>query len=183
MAQTVSSESVPHSEIPDPEKSGGPNLKRPFNPRIALLVGSVLLAGYVGWQYFAARSSANLLQMSGRIEADETDIGAKTGGRVTEVLVREGDPVKAGQVVAKIEDLEINEQLVGTAAQASAARQEAVQAKLDIEVAENRIQESTANLAQAKGDSRGRVDQAVASVSSAQAQLIQAQAQARQAKT
>jgi HlyD family secretion protein len=192
MAQTVSSpvssesgpsESGPNSEIPDSEKSNAPNPKRRFDPRIALLLGAVLAAGYFGWRYFAAQSSANLLQMSGRIEADETDIGAKTGGRITEILVREGDPVKAGQVVAKMEDLEINEQLLGTAAQASAAKQEAVQAKLDIEVAESRIQESAANLAQAKGDSQGRVDQATANVSAAKAQFIQAQAQAEQART
>jgi HlyD family secretion protein len=156
--------------------------KRRPNPRIFLLAGAVLVAGYLGWQYFAAQPSANVLQMSGRIESDETDIGAKTGGRITAILVQEGDPVKAGQVVAKMEDLEVNEQLRGTAAQASAARQEAAQAKLDIEVAESRIQESNANLEQAKGDSRGRIDQAASSVSAAKAQLVQAQAQVGQAQ-
>jgi HlyD family secretion protein len=156
--------------------------KRHPSPRILLLVGAVLIAGYFGWRYFTVRSSANVLRMNGRIEADETDIGAKTGGRVISILVQEGDPVKVGQVVAKLEDLEVNEQLRVTAAQASAARQDAAQAKLDIEVAESRIQESNANLEQAKGDSRGRVDQAASSVSAAKAQLAQAQAQVGQGR-
>lgn len=173
------SESTLTSTSPDAIPS---HPKRRPNPRILLLVGAALVAGYLGWRYLVARSSANVLQVSGRIEADETDIGAKTGGRITAILVREGDPVKVGQVVAKMEDLEVNEQLRGTAAQASAARQEAAQAKLDIEVAESRIQESKANLEQATGDSRGRVDQATSSVSSAKAQLVQAQAQVGQAR-
>jgi HlyD family secretion protein len=156
--------------------------KRRLNLRIFLLVGAVLAAGYFGWRYFGAQTSANLLEISGRIEADETDIGAKTGGRITTILVREGDSVKTGQVVCQMEDLEVNEQLRGTTAQVSAARQEETQAKLDIEVAESRIQESATNLEQAKGDSRGRVDQAASSVSSAKAQLVQAQAQVGQAR-
>jgi HlyD family secretion protein len=180
----VSSESTSSEPTTNLTSSATTSLppKRRLNPRILLLVGAVLAAGYLGWRYFAAQSSANLLQVSGRIEADETDIGAKTGGRITAILVHEGDPVQAGQVVAKMEDLEVNEQLLGSAAQANAAKQEAVQAKLDIEVADSRIQESTANLAQAKGDSRGQVDQATANVSAAQAQLIQAQAQVGQAQ-
>jgi HlyD family secretion protein len=56
------------------------------------------------------------------------------------------------------------------------------QARLNIEIAESRIQESTANLEQAKGDSRGRVDQAAATVAAAKAQLNQAQAQVSQSR-
>src|SRR5690606_25517115 len=40
---------------------------------------------------------------NGRIEAVEIDISAKTPGRVSEILVREGDFVTAGQVVARID--------------------------------------------------------------------------------
>jgi HlyD family secretion protein len=184
MAQTVSSPAESSELTPDltPAAATTPQPKRRFNPLIFLLIGAVLAAGYLGWRYFAAQASANLLQISGRIEADETDIGAKTGGRVTAILVQEGDQVKAGQVVAEMEDLEVDAQLQGAAAQVSAARQEAAQAKLNIAVADSRIQESAANLEQSKGDSRGRVDQATSSVSAAKAQLAQANAQVGQAK-
>lgn len=156
--------------------------KRKFNPRLLLLIAAVVAAGYFGWQYFAPNGAAKSIQISGRIEADETDIGAKTGGRIVSMLVREGDPVQVGQVVAQIEDLEVNEQLKGAAAQVYSVQQEAAQAQLDVGVAESRIQEATANLAQSKGDSRGRVDQANSIVAVARAQADQAQAQVGEAQ-
>ncbi len=156
--------------------------KHKFNPRLLLPIGSIVAAGYFGWQYFAPKPAATFIQVSGRIEADETDIGAKTGGRVTAMLVREGDRVQIGQVVAEIEDLEVNEQLIGAAAQVNLIKQEAAQAQLDVSVAESRIQEAAANLAQSKGDSQGRVAQANSLVAVAHAQLAQAQAQVSEAQ-
>jgi HlyD family secretion protein len=156
--------------------------KHKFNPRLLLLIAAIITAGYFGWQYFAPKPAPKFIQVSGRIEADETDIGAKTGGRIRSILVREGDPVQVGQVVAEIEDLEVNEQLKGAAAQVYSVRQEATQAQLDVGVAESRIQEATANLAQSKGDSQGRVDQANSIVSVARAQSAQAQAQVGEAQ-
>jgi HlyD family secretion protein len=181
MTQTVSSQATSSDES---ILTKAPSLQPKHRPdlRIFLLVGGLLVAGYFGWRYLTVPSSAKLLQISGRIEADETDIGAKTGGRITAILVREGDPVKAGQVVAEMEDLEVNAQLRGAIAQVSAARQDVAQARLNIEIAESRIQESAANLEQAKGDSRGRVDQAAATVAAAKAQLNQAQAQVGQSR-
>ena len=40
---------------------------------------------------------------NGRIEATEIDVATKLGGRVDSILVKEGDFVKAGQVVAKMQ--------------------------------------------------------------------------------
>ena len=42
------------------------------------------------------------LFVSGRIDGDTVDISSKTAGKVTEITVREGDSVKAGQVVARL---------------------------------------------------------------------------------
>ncbi len=177
MTQTVSS---PESSTV-PASPTQPH-RRP-NPRLLLLlIGAVLAAVYLGWQHVVSQAAANRLQISGRIEADETDIGAKTGGRVAAILVREGDEVKAGQVVAQIEDLEVNEQLRAAVAQVRAAQQEAAQAKLEVEVADSRIQESAANLEQAQGDSQGRMSQASSTVSATESQLAQAQAQVGEAQ-
>jgi HlyD family secretion protein len=123
-----------------------------------------------------------VLPISGRVEADETDIGAKTGGRIAAILVQEGDVVKAGQVVVRMEDPEVDAQLQAATAQVNAVRQEMAQAKLEVAVADSRIQESTANLEQAKGDTQGRLAQATAAVSAAKAQLAQAQAQVGQVR-
>jgi HlyD family secretion protein len=182
MTQSVSSpESTTVPVVPTTPESAPPPQRRP-NPRLLLLIGAGLVASYFGWHYFAGQTAANRLQISGRIEADETDIGAKTGGRIAAILVHEGDTVKAGQVVAQIEDLEVNEQLRSATAQVSAAKQEAAQAKLEVAVAESRIQESAANLEQSQGDSRGRMDQASSTVSAVKSQLAQAQAQVGEAQ-
>ncbi len=66
--------------------------------RIALAVGIlVVIAGSLyGW-LSAGRDPS--LTASGNIEADEILVGSKVGGRVSKVLVREGDRVQAGQVL------------------------------------------------------------------------------------
>ena len=38
--------------------------------------------------------------MSDRVESDDSSVAAKTSGRIHEITVREGDTVKAGQVIA-----------------------------------------------------------------------------------
>jgi HlyD family secretion protein len=48
---------------------------------------------------------------NGRIEATEIDISNKTPGRVEEILVKEGDFVKAGQVVARMDTAVLDAQL------------------------------------------------------------------------
>ena len=43
------------------------------------------------------------VRLNGRIEAPLVDLGPKVSGRVVEMLVREGDRVKAGQVLARLD--------------------------------------------------------------------------------
>jgi HlyD family secretion protein len=179
---TDASPAVADAELVTAEEESATKPKRRFNPRLLLPIGVLLAAGYFGWQYFAPKPAAKFIPVSGRIEADETDIAAKTGGRVAAILVREGDQITAGQAVAKIEDLEVNEQLKGAAAQVNSVKQEAAQAQLEVAVADSRIKEAAANLQQSKGDSRGRVDQASSTVAVAKAQLSQAQAQVGEAQ-
>jgi HlyD family secretion protein len=153
-----------------------------FNPRILLGVVVIAALGYFGWRQLAPAPVPTMLRVSGRIEADETDIGAKTGGRVSQVLVREGDVVNRGQLIAVIEDDEVNQQLQAAIAQVNSARQDEAQARLDVNVAESRIQEARANLTQAKEDSQGRVSQAESNVAANRAAIDQAQAQVAQAQ-
>jgi HlyD family secretion protein len=154
--------------------------KRKFSLRLLLPVALIGL-GVVVWRLFLPQESPNILKLSGRVEADETDIGAKTGGRIMAIAVHEGDVVKTGQLVAEMSDEEVPEQFRAAAALATSARQEEQQARLEITVAESRIREAQANLQQSKGDARGRVDQAESNVSNARGKLAEAQAQVEQA--
>jgi HlyD family secretion protein len=50
-----------------------------------------------------AKDDGRFVQLSGRIEAPLVDLAPKVAGRVVEVLVREGDRVKAGDLLARLD--------------------------------------------------------------------------------
>lgn len=155
--------------------------KSPF--KLLLPIG-LLVAGIAGVTWYLTKPSnvVEPLEVSGRIEGYETNIGAKFAGRVNYVAVREGDRVKKGQVIVRMDDEEIQAQLRGADARIVAAQQAKEQARLQPSILESRIQEIQLNLQQAQGDAQGRVAQAEASVASSQAQLNEAQANLKQAK-
>lgn len=156
--------------------------KRKFSPK--KLIPLVLLLAAVGggtW-YYLKPTPIKPLQVSGRIEGYETNIGAKFAGRIQFVAVREGDQVKKGQVIVRMDDADIQAQLQAVAAQLMATQQLEQQARLQINVLENQIQEWQLNLQQAKQDAQGKVLQAESNLASSMAQMNQAQAQLEQAK-
>ncbi len=71
---------------------------------LAALAFAVLAGGFYGWQRTRVQPlPAGIVSGNGRLEGTEIDIATKTAGRVKEVLVREGDFVEAGQVVAQMD--------------------------------------------------------------------------------
>lgn len=153
-------------------------------PPVKLLVPLALLVVGTGvsiW-YFLSRPNSTAIELSGRIEGYPTDVGAKVGGRVNQVAVREGDQVQRGQVIAQLDDAELQAQLQGATARLYAAQQQAQQAAMQIQVVNNQIAEGQLALQQSVGDAQGRIYQAEANVAAAQAQLSQAEAQLNQAK-
>jgi HlyD family secretion protein len=65
---------------------------------LAIVVGG---GSYYGWKTYEGNGlPANVAHGNGRIEAVEIDISTKTGGRVRDILVGEGDFVSKGQVLA-----------------------------------------------------------------------------------
>ncbi len=72
---------------------------------LAWIAGAVFLcSGTIGmWLHYAGKQEDGLVSGNGRIEATEIDIAAKTAGRIKEIMVREGDFVTAGQVVAMMD--------------------------------------------------------------------------------
>jgi HlyD family secretion protein len=145
---------------------------------IALLVAGIAVTTW----YLTTPSGVQPLEVSGRIEGYETNIGAKFAGRVNYIAVREGDLVKKGQVIVRMDDEQIQAQLKGADARIIATQQQEEQARLQINVLESQIQENQLNLQQAQGDAKGRVEQAEANLASSVAQLNEAQANLEQAK-
>lgn len=161
-----------------------PKSKRKFNPR--LLIPLVLLAvggGVSAWylSHSKSESGAGVIKLSGRVEGYETNIGAKTPGRIDFVAVREGDQVRRGQVIVRLDDAEIQAQLRGATAQVAAAQQRERETALGIGVLDSQIREAQLNQQQAQGDAQGRIYQAEATIAQNQAQLAQAQAEVKQA--
>lgn len=144
----------------------------------------LLIAGVAGsvW-YFSQTPQNQALELSGRIEGYETDIGAKTAGRITFIAVREGDKVYKGQVLVRQQDDEVKAQLEGAKARLLAAQQQERQTALEIPVIENQIQEIEIGLRQSKQESVAQIYQAEASLASSQAQLNEAKANLEQTKS
>lgn len=88
--------------------------------------GVVLLvacAGYLGWQWLRPPGlPSGFASGNGRIEAVDIDIAAKLPGRIKNILVREGDFVREGQVLANIDTRVLEAQLRETQAALEQAR-------------------------------------------------------------
>lgn len=68
------------------------------------------------------------MSSNGRVEATEIDIATRYAGRIEKVLVREGNTVDAGQVVARMNMRELLAQLY----QAQAQERQAEQSRADL---------------------------------------------------
>ncbi|VVE29166.1 hemolysin D [Pandoraea capi] len=70
----------------------------------ALIVLVVIGLAWYGWKTYSNTGPGDgFASGNGRIEATEVDIATKMAGRVEAIYVREGDFVKAGQVLAKMQ--------------------------------------------------------------------------------
>jgi HlyD family secretion protein len=83
-----------------------------------LVIAVLAIAGYsTGW----FRHDTGL-QGSGTVEARDIRVGSKVGGRIDQVLVREGDTVQAGQILITFDDKELLASLEQTRAAAEKAQ-------------------------------------------------------------
>ena len=159
-------------------------------PKASRAIGILAIALFVAAGVFLAwwflirepRVPHNIITLSGRIEGDDSVIAAKTSGRIREIRVREGDSVRAGDIIAILDD----EQAAAREEQAKSAAQTAetrvTQAQQQIAVLDEQLKQSRISVDQARLDAQGRVRQAEAQVATAEANLSQAQAGYEQAR-
>jgi HlyD family secretion protein len=82
--------------------------------RIAVLLAILSSAaggGYYWWQHLRSQMLPGIASGNGRLEADLINIDTKYPGRIAEILADEGDIVKAGQVVARMDTRDIEASL------------------------------------------------------------------------
>lgn len=118
--------------------------------------------------------------VSGRIEGDEVDLAFKFAGRVGEILVREGDSVKAGQVVARLAGEQELVRLREAEARLAGAQARVQQARTQVGTMEQRIATIRLQEEQAQTDAPPRVAQAEAQLAALRAELERVQADEKQ---
>lgn len=96
------------------------NHKRPPVPAIVVLVIVVALSAYFIYSQSAEKNGA--LTASGFIEATQVNIAPELAGKVTEVLVEEGQSVRAGDPLLRLDASLLEAQRAVAAAQADTAR-------------------------------------------------------------
>src|ERR1700722_8830714 len=159
--QIVANTSASHTATAPPSESAAPVAAHPRRRRI-LIISAVLVAALVIWRVFFAGSSvpANVVVLSGRIEGDDSAVAPKVTGRILEVRMREGDTVKAGDVIAVLDDDQIRAQEDAARAALTEAQAQDRSARAQIAVLQEQLRENELMAEQAGVDSRGRVGQA-----------------------
>jgi HlyD family secretion protein len=73
---------------------------------IAILGCAAIVLGIQGCRH--TDPAADAIHLNGRLESTTVDLGPKVAGRVVDILVREGDRVKAGDLLARLDLGETN---------------------------------------------------------------------------
>jgi len=158
----------------------------------------LLIAAGVGvylWRtgYFAGPRKS--IQVSGNLEMTLVDISFKTAGRMIELTVREGDTVKKGQVIARLDAAQLQQQKLRDVAAVASAQSQYDQLKTSIEyqqaTIDSDISTRQAELAQQQahldelnaGSRTEEIQQADSSVNEARAQMELARADWERAQT
>lgn len=87
--------------------------------RIMLVVVLVCLAGGVWWLYDGKRQPSALLTLYGNVDIRQVEVGFRVGGRVTELFKEEGDAVRTGERLARLDAQPYEEAFDRAAAQLS----------------------------------------------------------------
>ncbi len=153
-------------------------------PPVQALIPLILIAGVGTWWYVnrPVPLPHNLIAVSGRIEGDDSAVASKPGGRLVEIKVREGDHVKAGDLIAVVDDAQVRarEDQARDALQQADAQVLVQQGQ--IPVLEQQLEQSRLAVGQAHLDTEGKVFQARQQVLAADANIHQAEAKVRSAR-
>jgi HlyD family secretion protein len=129
----------------------------------ALISASLVLPSVAG----CSGNSGDVIALSGRIEGDDSAIASKLPGRVITVSVREGDVVRAGEVIATLDDAQARAAVDDAEARVSMAERQ-------VPVLQAQLRQAQLGTQQANVGASGDVSAAQSQVAAANAQLSQA---------
>ncbi len=157
--------------------------RRRFLPLVVLALAGL---GYGGYRAYDARRP---YEWSGTVEARTMTVGSRTGGRVKEVVAREGQRLEPGQPLVILEPGDLDAQKLaaqGALAQAQAAldRTRAGSRPEEIEQAKARAATANAALAESRAGTRGeQIAQAKARLVAQQVLVDKAQLDAERSRS
>jgi HlyD family secretion protein len=141
---------------PAAEAPAEPVRRRSRKPFFLLFLAILAGAGFLIWKLFVAPTPVpdSIVVLSGRVEGDDSAVAPKTTGRILEIRVREGDTVKAGDIIAVLDDLQIRarEDQARAGLQQSVAR--AASANAQIAVLNEQLRQDEAEVAQREASYR-----------------------------
>lgn len=145
-------------------------MKKQTQRTIGILLVIALAGSAVAAWWLCGRQEPlpeGLIQANGRIEGDHYTVASKVAGRIVRLLAHEGDPVKKGQVLLKLDDIQIQ------------ARVE--QARAAVKASEAQLQAARTDLATLKKTVPLEIDTARSGVVHAEAVLAATKVQLEQA--
>lgn len=160
---------------PQPEQAK-PRRRRPL---VAIVILIVLAAGaFTAWRLFFSRPKLpdNIVALSGRIEGDDSAVSPKTTGRILDIRFREGDNVKAGDIIAVLDDQQVHAREEQAQAQVLQSEARLRSAQQQVAILQDQLEQAELQTAQSKIDAEGRVRQAEAELAAAEAELAQQEA-------
>lgn len=162
---------------------------------LILLLVAAVGGGAWYWLYGGMNRVTNRILVSGNLELTQVDLSFKTAGRMTELAVREGDFVKKGDLIAKLDSAQLEQQLLRDQAAVASAQSSLQQLETTIEyqaaTIDSDISTRRAELAQAQakldelnaGSRPQEIQQAQAAVADAKAWDEQARSDWERAQT
>ncbi len=150
---------------------------------VILLALALIVVAAVGWWllYRPEPLPEGLIQANGRFEGDHYTVASRVPGKVTELLVREGDNVTKGQLLVRLDDAQARARL-DQAKQAVAAAEAAMQAERQAERQARRDRDRLQNLLAKETASRQEAERAELAWRVASDQLEAARARRDQAR-
>jgi len=161
--------------------------KRPGVPvavRVILLLFVLATATYFVWRH-ATRSEGYIggdIATTGTIDAIHVQLGYKVGGRLASVPVTEGDDVRPGQLVGRMETDDLDVQVQAARAALEGARAALAQARAGLDKAARDL-ERQRELLSSDATTQQQMDAANATADMATAQVRAGEAQVRQAES
>lgn len=113
--------------------------KKPPVPVILLVVIAIFVALYFGIRALTQKEEASL-SLSGTIEGEVIAVSAETPGRISELLVAEGDAVKAGDVLFRLDATLLQSQREAAVASQALARGALASAKAQFDIIDASVQ-------------------------------------------